>query len=173
VLVTSVRFAVSGGATVTPAFLTRALGLKPPAWISLRDLGARIERLYATGLFANVRYRLEQGELTLLISERTAGRFGLGLRYDSRYKASVLLSGAQARWTWTPAWVSRSAWASAWRRRWATPRAWRSTHASRMRTARSICFAPGAAWRRRASIWGPSRRRSSGAWERPRRCTCD
>src|SRR5439155_191304 len=33
-------------------------------------------------------------ELTLLISERTAGRFGLGLRYDSRYKASVLLSGA-------------------------------------------------------------------------------
>ena len=94
VLVASVRFAVSGGATVTPAFLTRALGLKPPAWISLRDLGARIERLYATGLFANVRYRLEQGELTLLISERTAGRFGLGLRYDSRYKASVLLSGA-------------------------------------------------------------------------------
>ena len=30
-----------------------------------------------------------------MISERTAGRFGLGLRYDSRYKASVLLSGAQ------------------------------------------------------------------------------
>jgi len=28
-----------------------------------------------------------------LISARPAGRFGLGLRYDSRYKASVLLSG--------------------------------------------------------------------------------
>src|SRR5256886_14311205 len=95
VLVTSVRFAVSGGATVTPAFLTRALGLKPPTWISLRDLGARVERLYAAGLFANVRYRLEEGELTLWISARAAGRFGLGLRYDSRYKASVLLSGAQ------------------------------------------------------------------------------
>ncbi len=95
VRVTRVRFDVSGGGTVTQAYLARTLGLEPPAWISLRDLGARIERLYATGLFANVRYRLEQGELTLLITERSGGRFGLGLRYDSRYKASVLLSGGR------------------------------------------------------------------------------
>src|SRR5207244_3118254 len=81
--------------TPAPAFLAHAFGLHPPAWVSLRELGARIERLYATGLFANVRYRLEQGELTLLITERSAGRFGLGLRYDSRYKASVLLTGAR------------------------------------------------------------------------------
>ena len=96
VLVTTVRFDLSGGGTVTPAFLAHALGLKPPAWTSLADLGARIERLYATGLFGNVRYRLEHGELTLLLSARPAGRFGLGLRYDSRYKASVLLSGTLA-----------------------------------------------------------------------------
>ena len=95
VLVTAVRFDISGGGTVTPAFLAHALGLRPPAWTTLRELGARIARLYATGLFANVRYRLERGELTLLIDERAAGRFGLGLRYDSRYKASVLLTGGR------------------------------------------------------------------------------
>ena len=95
VLVTAVRFDISGGGTVTRAFLAHALGLAPPAWTTLRELGARIERLYATGLFANVRYRLEHGELTLLIDERAAGRFGLGLRYDSRYKASVLLTGGR------------------------------------------------------------------------------
>ncbi len=95
VLVTAVRFEISGGGTVTPAFLAHALGLRPPAWTTLRELGARIARLYATGLFANVRYRLERGELTLLIDERAAGRFGLGLRYDSRYKASVLLTGGR------------------------------------------------------------------------------
>jgi NTE family protein len=93
VLVTAVHFDISGG-TVSPAFLAHALGLTPPTWTSFRDLGARVERLYATGLFANVRYRLEHGELTLLIGARPAGRFGLGLRYDSRYKASVLLTGA-------------------------------------------------------------------------------
>ena len=97
VRVTRVRFDVSGGGTVTQAFLARTLGLEPPAWISLRELGGRIERLYATGLFANVRYRLEQGELTVLITERSGGRFGLGLRYDSRYKASVLLTGGGGR----------------------------------------------------------------------------
>jgi outer membrane protein assembly factor BamA len=32
--------------------------------------------------------------LTVLLGERSAGRFALGLRYDSRYKASVLLSSA-------------------------------------------------------------------------------
>ena len=93
--VTSVRFAVSGSGTVTRGFLAHTFGVRPPTWISLRELGARIERLYATGLFANVRYRVEQGELTLLLTERSTGRFGLGLRYDSRYKAAVLLSAAR------------------------------------------------------------------------------
>src|SRR5881275_1008669 len=53
VLVTALRFDISGGGTVTPAFLAHALGLRPPAWTTLRELGARIARLYATGLFAN------------------------------------------------------------------------------------------------------------------------
>src|SRR6202008_4845181 len=62
----------------------------------------RMDRLYATGLFESVRYRLdpvpdgapEQRELTVMVRERSGGRFGLRLRSDSRYKASLLLSGA-------------------------------------------------------------------------------
>jgi NTE family protein len=98
VVVTAVRFAPSGH--VPEPFLAHALGVRPPAWVSRAALGRRIERLYATGLFANVRYRLdslpgdqpEERVLTVVTSERPAGQFGVGLRYDSRYKASVLLS---------------------------------------------------------------------------------
>jgi NTE family protein len=85
---------------VSPGLLERALCVKAPAWVSRRALDAGIDRLYATGLFESVHYRLapsaggapERRELTVAVRERSAGRFGLGLRYDSRYKASVLLS---------------------------------------------------------------------------------
>jgi outer membrane protein assembly factor BamA len=98
VVVTAVRFAPGG--RVSDAFLARALGVRPPAWVSRAALGRKIARLYATGLFANVRYRLDSSAgdrpegrvLTVVTSERPAGQFGVGLRYDSRYKASVLLS---------------------------------------------------------------------------------
>lgn len=86
--------------------LERALGLKAPAWVSRRALDAGIDRLYATGLFESVHYQLspssgdrggaagppERRELTVAVRERSAGRFAVGLRYDSRYKASVLVS---------------------------------------------------------------------------------
>ena len=98
VLVTTVRFDDPG--RMPQRFLVRALGLRPPAWVSRRALDQAIDRLYATGLFQSVRYRLEavpddteRRELTVLVREPSAGRFGVGLRYDSRYKASVLLSG--------------------------------------------------------------------------------
>lgn len=103
VLVSAVRF-VPGG-RVPEAFLARALGMRPTVWVSRAALGRTIERLYATGLFDNVRYRLdsivggrpEARVLTVVTSERPAGRFGVGLRYDSRYKASVLLSTTLGR----------------------------------------------------------------------------
>jgi len=95
VLVTSVRFdppdLVPGG------FLARALGVRPGSWVSRRALGQRMSRLYATGLFESVGYRIEQGDLVVLLRERAGGRFGLGLRYESRYKASVLLSSTLGR----------------------------------------------------------------------------
>jgi NTE family protein len=103
VLVTAVRFLPGG--RVPEAFLARSLGVRPPVWVSRAALGRTIERLYATGLFDNVRYRLDslaggrpEGRvLTVVTSERPAGRFGVGLRYDSRYKASVLLSSTLGR----------------------------------------------------------------------------
>ena len=95
VLVTSVRFdppdLVPGG------FLARALGVRPGSWVSRRALDQRMSRLYATGLFESVGYRLEQGDLVVSLRERAGGRFGLGLRYESRYKASVLLSSTLGR----------------------------------------------------------------------------
>src|SRR5690348_14570801 len=99
VLLVAVRF--------DPPVLGLTIGLRTPVWISPEALGEHIERLYATGRFASVRYRLDavgegegEGEggdparrvLTVLTSPRPVGRFGLGLRYDSRYKASVLLA---------------------------------------------------------------------------------
>ena len=90
VLVTSVRFDPAG--LVPEGFLARALGVRRGSWVSRGTLDQRMSRLYATGLFQSVGYRLERGDLTVLLGERASGRFGLGLRYDSRYKASVLLS---------------------------------------------------------------------------------
>ncbi len=98
VRITALRFQHAGH--VPPGFLERTLGVRPPTWVSRRALDQGIGRLYATGLFESVRYQLEPGpdsaperrQLTVFLKEQSAGRFGLGLRYDSRYKASVLLS---------------------------------------------------------------------------------
>jgi NTE family protein len=95
VLVMKVRFDPAG--LVPGGFLARALGVKAGTWVSRRTLDQRMSRLYATGLFESVGYRLEQGDLTVLLRERSGGRFGVGLRYDSRYKASVLLSSTLGR----------------------------------------------------------------------------
>lgn len=100
VLVATIRFDSPGRAS--PEFLARVLGLRPGAWASPRDVDRAIERLYATGLFETVRYRLEplpdgaaeRRALTVVVKERAPGRFSVGLRYDSRYKASVLLSNS-------------------------------------------------------------------------------
>src|SRR5437016_1823765 len=95
VLVTAVRFAPA--ALVPEGFLSRTLGVRPGKWVSRSTLDQRMSRLYATGLFEGVGYRLDQGDLTVLLRERSGGRFGVGLRYDSRYKASVLLSSTLGR----------------------------------------------------------------------------
>ena len=100
VLITRVSFDSTGTGQVTPEFLSRVLGIRDRTWVTPHLLDHRIDRLYATGLFESVRYRLEpapgggpeQRELTVVVRERSGGRFGLGLRYDSRYKASLLLS---------------------------------------------------------------------------------
>src|SRR5436190_1968401 len=94
-LVTTVRFDPAD--LVPGGFLARALGVKPGTWVSRRTLDQRMSRLYATGLFESVGYRLDRGDLTVVLRQRSGGRFGVGLRYDSRYKASVLLSSTLGR----------------------------------------------------------------------------
>lgn len=102
VLITRVSFDSTAAGQVTPEFLGRVLGIRDRTWVTPQLLDHRMDRLYATGLFESVRYRLEpapgggpeQRELTVVVRERSGGRFGLGLRYDSRYKASLLLAGA-------------------------------------------------------------------------------
>ena len=98
VTVATIRFEHVGHAP--PGLLERMLGWRAPARVSGRELDEGLARLYATGMFESVRYRLEPGpdstaerrQLTVLVKEQSAGRFALGLRYDSRYKASVLMS---------------------------------------------------------------------------------
>lgn len=100
VFVDTIRFDSLG--RVPRHLVARALGFRAPRWATRRRLDAAIDRAYATGLFQSVRYRLEPSPggdpahraLVVLVKERAEGRFALGLRYESRYKASVLLSGS-------------------------------------------------------------------------------
>src|SRR5467141_4133518 len=69
VLVTTVRFDPAD--LVPGGFLARALGVKPGTWVSRGKLDQRMSRLYATGLFESVGYRLEQGDLTVLLRQRS------------------------------------------------------------------------------------------------------
>lgn len=83
------------------------LGFRPPAELSYNNLEQRIGRLYDTGLFSQITYRLlpdhgrEEGHLLkmeLNHSEPDRGLFSF--RYDSPYKASLLF-GARFRHTFT------------------------------------------------------------------------
>lgn len=99
VFVASVRFERPEG--LPAGWLDQTLRLGWPRWVRRQELDDGIDRLYATGRFELVRYHLdplpggpgERRQLTVFLRERMSGRFGLGLRYDSRYKASVLLAG--------------------------------------------------------------------------------
>src|SRR4029077_11017602 len=71
--VTSVRFDPAG--LMPEGFLARALRVRCGSWVSRATLDQRLSRLYATGLFESVGYRLERGDLVVLLRERTSGRF--------------------------------------------------------------------------------------------------
>lgn len=84
------------------AFVVDALGIRVPGWITAHDLESGVDRVYATGLFTHVRHRLERsgpGEtdhrLTIVIERDVPKRLGVAVRYESRYKASVLLSASR------------------------------------------------------------------------------
>lgn len=80
--------------------IASALRLDLPRKISPSQIEAAVDRIYASGPFRQVIYRLmpdssDSGyELQLDVDPHREGRLGFDARYDSRYKASLLISGA-------------------------------------------------------------------------------
>lgn len=79
------------------------LDLKLPEQLSYSDIERKINRLYATDLFSLITYRLQPDPshangkiLQLHFDIARSNRVGLSMRYDSRYKASLLF-GLQFR----------------------------------------------------------------------------
>ncbi|GAA5523054.1 hypothetical protein Asal01_03022 [Fodinibius salicampi] len=80
--------------------LKNSLHLEPPTRQSLSELEYKLTRIYNSGSFTDlISYRLQQLPdqdgylLNLDISTQNQQTVGLGARYDSHYKASLLFSG--------------------------------------------------------------------------------
>jgi len=93
------RVDVVGVGARDAAFVVDALGVRAPRWMTAEDVERAVARVYATGLFAHVRHRLDRpggGEtdhrLTVVVEPDVPKRIGVAVRYESRYKASILLS---------------------------------------------------------------------------------
>lgn len=77
---------------------SRIVDLQVPVWLTSRELDRAVSRAYATGLFARVGYRLDTAEgdslttMSLVVVEGARDHVGFNFRYESRYKASVMMS---------------------------------------------------------------------------------
>jgi len=76
-----------------------ALNLEVPGWLTPAQIDEAIARVYNSGLFASVTYRLRpatdgDGDRMLIVSvlEEPRDRFGFSFRYETRYKASLRMS---------------------------------------------------------------------------------
>ncbi len=104
--------------TLSPAYLRERLGIDAPGWVRLSEIDRGVARLFDTGRFRTVTYRLEavpeagsgpvqtvptgtgtqvpppdphvERVLVVALTEQSYGKLGLGYRYESRYKASIL-----------------------------------------------------------------------------------
>ncbi|MEJ2481886.1 MAG: patatin-like phospholipase family protein [Gemmatimonadota bacterium] len=93
---------VAGLEQVDRATVNRTLQIAPGDVVSAAEMDRGISRLYDTRLFQTVWYRLtptggETGEPAIMdlrveVRERHRNSLGISYRYDSRYKASLLLS---------------------------------------------------------------------------------
>lgn len=77
--------------------------IHPPEKISYSEIERKINRLYATGYFSLISYRIQDDSsaaggksLTISFTDNEPNRLGFSMRYDSRYKASLLF-GVQFR----------------------------------------------------------------------------
>ncbi len=87
------------------ASVRSSLGLDVPATLELRDVNDAVTRVYDTGLFQRVSYRLDPApggaadhpdERILTVHVKDEGRSWVGgsYRYEGRYKASILATAA-------------------------------------------------------------------------------
>lgn len=87
---------VQGGDDYLRYRFNESLRIEEGTTISLRELERQIDRIYNSGYFDQVNFRLIELEdqegylLRISISADNQQRIGLGARYDSHYKASVL-----------------------------------------------------------------------------------
>lgn len=76
-----------------------ALHIQPPLWLSSSDIETAMSRMYSRELFATISYTLEPNETggaTLILHpiERSQEWVGLGLRFDSHYRAAIMLNAS-------------------------------------------------------------------------------
>jgi NTE family protein len=77
-----------------------ALDIKPPTTLSFCDIESRVNRLYSSGLFSQISYRLQDiadtknKRLSLEFSPKEQEYAGISIRYDSQYKAALLFGAS-------------------------------------------------------------------------------
>jgi NTE family protein len=82
------------------ASVRRSLGLEAPTEIDVRTVNAAVSRVYDTGLFQRVSYRLDPVPggsariLTVRVKDQGRSWVGGSYRYEGRYKASILATAA-------------------------------------------------------------------------------
>lgn len=80
--------------------VARSLNLQVPGWVTREEVDEAIGRAYNSGLFASVTYRLDSVQradrtvrtLVVRFEEEKRDRLGFSFRYETRYKASILMS---------------------------------------------------------------------------------
>lgn len=72
------------------------LSLDVPGWLTADRIDVALDRVFAVGVFDKISYSLHSasGRTTLAVqgSGAVEGKFGFGARFESQYKASILLS---------------------------------------------------------------------------------
>jgi len=76
--------------------IEKAVGVRDPRWVTIGELEETIGKIRGTQLFDRVNSRIEDTEdgtrLVLALNQDTENALGIGLRYDTRRDASLLLN---------------------------------------------------------------------------------
>ena len=91
---------VEGLERSSEASVRRSLGLEVPADVDVRDVSEAVSRVYDTGMYQRVSYRLDPAPngsdqiLTVRVKDEGRSWVGGSYRYEGRYKASILATAA-------------------------------------------------------------------------------